>query len=155
MAMAYANLGPYPRCLRQMNCQASFVFWFIRALVGTIFLAALTLVSSSCQLPSARGCCDGAFLLRRTRSLRTEITYIGIFLHRERRRNWVDPRLRLNTLASTEMLLFWAALTKAHCFARQESKLLRYTEPCAAQRRSSFYRMITTILTMTKQLMKP
>src|SRR5271170_1416172 len=84
-----------------------------------------------------------------------EIMFIGIFLRRGLRRNWEHPRLRLNTLASTEMHQFWVALTRVHYFGLRASRLLRCTARYVVRHRSFSYRTITTISTTTKRRMRP
>src|SRR5260370_2032454 len=83
------------------------------------------------------------------------ITSIGTFLLRELRRNWVHPRLRLNTLALTEMHQFWVGLTRVHCFELLASRLLHYTARCVVRRRCSFCKTTTIISTMTQRPMRP
>src|SRR3981081_2819695 len=84
-----------------------------------------------------------------------EITFIGTFLLRELRRNWVHPRLRLNTLALTEMPRVWVAQTRAHCFELLASRLHHYTARCVVPRQSFSYKTTMTISTTTRQRTRP
>src|SRR5258705_681047 len=83
------------------------------------------------------------------------ITFIGIFLPRERRQNWVHPRLLLSTRALTEMRQSWVVQTKVRYFELPASRLHRCTARCVDQRRCSFCRTTTTILTTMKRRMRP